>query len=120
VVPEAWPCGRRVGVDSFFVETPRARAAAARLAVESRSAGSGVHISGTAQWDGLSVARMQCDQTSLDPGWVRSDHGGFADGADFYARTPTARNRLHWLNGLLNRLAASGIDRSIDDVLRGA
>lgn len=118
-VTELWLDGRWVGVDSYVVDLPLARAAAARLRAEGRGAGWGIHIAGSSTWDGFAPARIQCVEAGAPAGWVRADHGRFVDIGDFYERTPEARNRLGFVNGVLIRLASSGINRSIEAVRRG-
>ena len=115
-VTEVWLDGRWIGVDSYVVDLPLARAAAARLRAEGREAGYGIHLAGTSTWDGRSAARIQCVASGAAAGWLQADHGLFADVADFYERVPQARNRRGVASGLLIRLASAGINRSIDAV----
>lgn len=115
-VTELWLDGRWLGVDSYVVDAPLARAAATRLQAEDRAAGWGIHRAGTSAWDGITPARIQCVEAGAPIGWVRGDHGRFADVGDFYERVPRARNRRSLITGLLIRLAAPGINQSIDAV----
>jgi transglutaminase-like putative cysteine protease len=115
-VTEVWLDGRWIGVDSYVVDTPLARAATARLVSEGRQAGYGIHLAGTSSWDGRAGARIQCVESGAAATSVRADHGVFGDVADFYGRVPQARNRLGIVSALLIRFGAAGINRSINAV----
>jgi hypothetical protein len=117
-VTEVWLDGRWVGVDSYVVDLPLARAARGLLAREGKAAGFGIHAAGTSSWDGHSPSRIQCVETASPAGWVGQNHGAFEDVGDFYDRVASARNRLTIVTGLLIRLGAGGINRGIDAIRR--
>lgn len=117
-VTDVWLGGRWIGVDSYVVDKPLARAAAERLAAEGRRVGYGIHAAGTSEWDGRTGARIQCVPGS-EPAVVLGEHGVFADVGDFYTRATVARNRLGGINRWLIRLGAASINRRIAQV-RGA
>jgi transglutaminase-like putative cysteine protease len=118
-VTEVWLKGRWWGVDSYVVDLPLERAARALLARDGKLAGYGVHSRGASAWDGASPARIQCVESVDPPGWIARDHGLFEDVGDFYARTPSAHNRLTPISRVFIRLGAGRINRQINEV-RGA
>ena len=116
-----------VAVDSYVVDKRLAQAAAKRLSDPSgqvgeraqAKAGFGIHIDGQADWDGLGNNFIQCLDNGSIANYVLKDHGLFADVADFYQRTPAARNRITLLSGLFTRFGSSYINRQIDGVRLG-
>jgi transglutaminase-like putative cysteine protease len=117
-VTEVWLRGRWLGVDSYVVDPPLERAARARLAREGKLAGYGIHRSGSTVWDGQSATRIQCVESAAPAGWIGQEHGVFDDVNDFYARVPSAHNRLNVLYALFIRFGASRINQGIDEIRR--
>jgi hypothetical protein len=117
-VTEVWLDGRWLGVDSYVVDPPLERAARARLAREGQVAGYGIHRDGSTRWDGRSATRIQCVESAAPAGWIGQDHGVFDDVNDFYARVPSAHNRLNVLLALFIRLGASRINQGIEKLRR--
>ncbi len=114
-IDEAW-----YPVDSYVVDSELVAAARAMLEQEGRPAGYGINAAGTSHWDGHMPSFIQAVPTAGSVPTIVHEWGAFEDIDDFYRRTPGARNRLTRINGLLIRLGAAGINRTIDSVRSGS
>lgn len=118
-ITEVFLGNRWVKVDSYVVDTPLVKIASRNLAASGAQAGFGVHQEGQPVWDGIRDNFIQCLDSGTIPNYVLKDHGMFADVADFYARTASARNRKTPVSGVAIWLGAPFINRQIDGVRTG-
>ena len=114
-ITEVFIAGQWHCVDSYVVDLALADQARVRLAASGAELGYGIHRSGSSDWNGRTDSLIQ----AFDGRYINRQHGYFDDIADFYARTPHARNRRTFATGLFVRLGAKSINRTIDRVRRG-
>jgi Transglutaminase-like superfamily len=115
-ITEVFLDGRWIQIDSYVVDKPLVVAAAKKLKATGRTAGFGIHLNGTSEWDGRSDSLIQCLDNGAIPNYVLKNHGVFVDVADFYERTKEPRNRKTILSGLGIRVASGSINRQIQKI----
>lgn len=106
--------GRWIGVDSYVVD--RLLAESARRRLGDRTAGFGIHRNGTSDWSGREPAFIQAVPGPTPPNYILRDHGVFANVEDFYAKTPSARNRRGLALRIGLALTAASTNRRIEEV----
>jgi transglutaminase-like putative cysteine protease len=114
-ITEVQLAGQWHSVDSYVVDLALAKQARTRLAASGAEIGFGIHRLGSSDWNGATDSLIQ----AFGDRYINRQHGYFDDIADFYARTPHARNRRTFATGLFVRLGANSINRTIDRVRRG-
>ena len=114
-ITEVWLGERWVRTDSYVVDMPLFLAARSRLVEESRRIGYGVHVHGTARWNGRCDAFSQFVNDGSSHGFTTRDHGVHSDAMAFYRDVPRTWNRrglvLRTLGGLLFPMATRAADR---------
>lgn len=88
--------GKWLKVDSHIVDLPLYRAAMAKLRASGKKIGFGVHVNGSATWDGRSDSFAQFLDDGSSPSFSDADFGVHADVPAFYAsgRARTPRNQI--------------------------
>jgi len=105
--------------DAYIVDAALFEPAQRRVRAEERLMGYGVHATGTVRWDGHEPAFAQYNV--LDPRPLGSQRWGvYADVGDFYRHADDPWNRQNALVRAGFGLLASGANRRIDAIRRGA
>jgi Transglutaminase-like superfamily len=115
-ITEVWLNNRWLAVDSYVVDARLSSRARALLDANGSRMGFGVHRLGNSDWGGASDSLIQAFPDSQDTNYIKAEHGYFEDIADFYARTPSARNRLGAIAAVFIRLSAASTNAAINRV----
>ncbi len=109
---EVWLDDRWVRFDSHVRDPPLVDACRARLQLEGRSLGYGLHLDGATDWDGQTEAlspTVAGDERSLP---VR-DWGCYDDPYSFYSSTDEVRSKLGWGSRMVWMLGARRVNQRV-------
>ncbi|MBI2771512.1 MAG: transglutaminase domain-containing protein [Burkholderiales bacterium] len=102
-------------VDSYVVDVRLAVAAKARLTMEKRSLGYGMHRDGAISWDGSTSSFGQF--TANDPASMPlHDWGAFDDPYQFYSSVAYVRDRLNWSSRFKWMVGARVVNRKVNQL----
>ncbi|MBX3657823.1 MAG: transglutaminase domain-containing protein [Ramlibacter sp.] len=102
-------------VDSYVVDVRLALAAKARLAMEGRKLGYGMHVDGAVTWNGRGHSFGQF--TTGDPASMPlHDWGAFDDPYQFYSSVPYVRSRLNWSTRMKWLVGARMVNRKVNQL----
>ena len=102
-------------VDSYVVDMRLAMAAKARLSMEGRKLGYGMHANGAITWDGKSDAFGQFAHNDPDS-LPLHDWGVYHDPYQFYASVPSVKGRLSWSTRIKWLVGARMVNRKVTEL----
>lgn len=107
--------GAWLAVDSHVVDVRLAVAVKARLAMEGRTLGYGMHVDGATSWDGRSDAFGQFSAAQPDS-LPLHDWGTFDDPYQFYSSVSDVQDRLSWSTRVKWLVAAGVVNRRVNQL----